>query len=90
MEIIKHLFARVVVRRIGKGEASFGWEIQGEETVDPSYVSPDKFGSMEAAYRAGQARLAEFQKLVRSPYPRTDRWRSRPTHQDVHVAQAVG
>ena len=90
MEIIKHLFARVVVRRVGKGEASFRWEIQGEETVAPSYVSPDKFGSMEAAYQAGQARLAEFQRPVRSQYPRNNRWQSRPTEQDVHGAQAAG
>ncbi len=67
MEIAKFLFARVVVRRVSKGDASFGWEIQGEETFEPPYVCPDTFATMEAAYQAGRARLAEFDKPTRMP-----------------------
>jgi hypothetical protein len=33
---------------------------------EPVYVSPEAFVSMEAAYRAGQARLAEFTPPPRS------------------------
>jgi hypothetical protein len=34
--------------------------------VEPIYVSPDAFGSMEDAYRAGRARLPEFIPSPRS------------------------
>ncbi|MDQ2761986.1 MAG: hypothetical protein M3Y22_00305, partial [Pseudomonadota bacterium] len=55
-----HLDIRVIVRRVGLGAAPFAWEIHGSNTPVPRYVSPDRFRSMEAAYDAGQARLAEF------------------------------
>jgi hypothetical protein len=55
-----HLNTRVVVRRVGLGAFPFAWEIHGSNTSVPRYVSPDRFRSMEAAYGAGQARLAEF------------------------------
>lgn len=73
------LFIRVVVRRAHAGAAPFGWEIQGAETIDTIYVSPDKFGTMEAAYNAGQARLKEFMPKARSMPDMTENryWRSR-------------
>jgi hypothetical protein len=38
--------------------------------AEPVYVSPEAFASMEAAFRAGQARLAEFTPPQRlSPDP---------------------
>jgi hypothetical protein len=55
-----NLSIKVVVRRVRTGARPYGWEIQGEDGVEPIYVSPDSFPAMEAAYRAGQARLAEF------------------------------
>jgi hypothetical protein len=54
------LSIRVVVRRARRGAAPFIWEINKDSMAEPVYVSPEAFGSMEAAYRAGQARLAEF------------------------------
>jgi hypothetical protein len=51
----------VVVRRRARGGiAPFGWEVHGADTAEPLHVSPDRFVSMEEAYGAGQARLAEF------------------------------
>ena len=72
-----------------KEEPLLAGRFQGEETYEPCYVSPDRFVSMEAAYQAGQAKLAEFQKPMRSEYPRNNRWRLRPTGQDVHATQAM-
>jgi len=54
------LSTRVVVRRAGGGAAPFVWEISKDSMTDPVYISPEAFGSMEAAFLAGQARLAEF------------------------------
>jgi hypothetical protein len=54
------LSIRVVVRRARRGAAPFIWEINKDNMAEPVYVSPDAFASMEAAYQAGQARLAEF------------------------------
>jgi hypothetical protein len=54
------LSIRVVVRRARRGVAPFIWEINTDTRAEPVYVSPDAFASMEAAYQAGQARLAEF------------------------------
>jgi hypothetical protein len=50
----------IVVRRVRVGSAPFGWEVHRVDTAGPIHVAPDRFRSMEAAYRAGQARLAEF------------------------------
>jgi len=50
----------VVRRRARAGAAPFGWEVHGADTAEPLHVSPDRFTSMEQAYWAGQARLAEF------------------------------
>ena len=54
------LSIRVVVRRARRGAAPFVWEITKDSMAEPVYISPEAFRSMEAAYQAGQARLAEF------------------------------
>jgi hypothetical protein len=54
------LSIKVVVRRARRGATPFIWEINRDSMVEPVYVSPDAFVSMEAAFKAGQARLAEF------------------------------
>jgi hypothetical protein len=67
---------RIVVRRVGVGATPFGWEVY--DGITPRYASPDRFRSLEAAYSAGQARLAEFlppksikqkQTLILQPVP---------------------
>ena len=76
------LFIRVVVRRVQAGQTPFRWEIHGAETVDTIYISPDRFGNMEAAYSAGQARLAEFMPAQRQRPEMTQNrfWRSRQSN----------
>jgi hypothetical protein len=54
------LSVSVVVRRVTVGSAPFGWEIHCAGATGPIHVSADRFRSMEAAYRAGQARLGDF------------------------------
>jgi hypothetical protein len=67
MRITKEeLSTKVIVRRARRGTAPFIWEINTENRAEPIYVSPDAFGSMEDAYRAGQARLSEFVPSARS------------------------
>jgi hypothetical protein len=67
MRITKEeLSTKVVVRRARRGTAPFVWEINAENRAEPIYVSPDAFGSMEDAYRAGRARLSEFVPSPRS------------------------
>jgi hypothetical protein len=56
----EELSIRVVVRRVRRGPTPFVWEINGENAAAPIYVSPEGFGTMEDAYVAGKARLAEF------------------------------
>jgi hypothetical protein len=60
------LAVSVVVRRVRIGAAPFGWEVHYAAAAKPLHVSPETFRSMEAAYRAGQARLAEFVPQVRT------------------------
>ena len=50
----------LVVRRVTIGAMPFTWEVCRADAPNPIHVSPDRFPSMEAAYRAGQARLPEF------------------------------
>jgi hypothetical protein len=65
MRVSKEALAvSVVVRRVKTGAAPFGWEVHHAAAPRPIHVSPETFRSMEAAYRAGQARLEEF---VRTP-----------------------
>jgi hypothetical protein len=60
MRISKEALAvTIVVRRVGVGAACFGWEVH-HDTLGVLHVAPDRFNSMEAAYKAGTARLAEF------------------------------
>jgi hypothetical protein len=67
MRITKEQLAtKVVVRRARRGAAPFIWEINTDNRAEPIYVSPDGFGSMEDAYRAGRARLSEFIPSPRS------------------------
>jgi hypothetical protein len=54
------LSIKVIVRRARRGATPFVWEINRDSMPEPVYVSPEAFGSMEEAFRAGQARLAEF------------------------------
>jgi hypothetical protein len=54
------LSTRIVVRRARRGVAPFVWEVNRDNMAAPMYVSPEAFGSMEAAFVAGQARLREF------------------------------
>ena len=63
----EELAARVVVRRAGSGAAPFRWEVHWYEQPVPVFVSPSRFSSMEAAYRAGQAGLPEFLPPRRTP-----------------------
>jgi hypothetical protein len=60
------LSTRVVVRRARRGAAPFVWEITKDSMTEPVFISPEAFGSMEAAFLAGQARLAEFTPPQRS------------------------
>jgi hypothetical protein len=68
------LSIRVVVRRARRGATPFIWEINRDSMCEPVYVSPEAFVSMEAAYRAGQARLAEFTPPPRSIPESTDQY----------------
>ena len=55
------LSTSVVVRRVGRGAAPFGWEIyRNDIDIQLIHASPDRFGSMDAAYTAGAAQLEEF------------------------------
>ena len=54
------LATSIVVRRVWMGAAPFGWAVYRADAAAQIYVSSDRFRSMHEAYRAGQARLAEF------------------------------
>lgn len=54
------LATRVVVRRARRGAAPFVWEINMDNRIEPIYVSPEAYGCMESAYKAGQARLRDL------------------------------
>ena len=61
MRISKEALAlSVVVRRIHVGAAPFAWEVHRTSASAPVQVSAERFRSMEAAYQAGQARLADL------------------------------
>jgi hypothetical protein len=81
----------ILVRRVGTGAAAFGWEVHNADTVGPMHISADRFSSMEAAYRAGQARLADFITKRSTPTRVTAnrRWQSRQVNPDVCGAQAT-
>jgi hypothetical protein len=50
---------KVVVRRVATGVAPYGWELHSGDVITPIQVSRTRFRSMEAAFKAGQAGLAE-------------------------------
>ncbi len=61
MRISKEALAlRVVVRRVRTGTAPFCWEVHRDPELQPIHVSHETFRSMEAAYGAGLAKLADF------------------------------
>jgi hypothetical protein len=57
----------VVVRRVETGSTPFRWEVQPADRLLPVHVSSERFRSMQAAYEAGQAWLADSPAL---PLPR--------------------
>jgi hypothetical protein len=73
------LSIRVVIRRVERSATPFSWEVYSEERADPLYVSSERFGNMEAACQAGQARLTEFIPQRSMPPGVTENrcWRSR-------------
>ncbi len=56
---IEALFMHIFIRRTGVGPAPFTWEVHGDG-ITPIHVSSERYKSMDAAYNAGQARLADF------------------------------
>jgi hypothetical protein len=61
MRMTKEALSTVIlVRRVRIGAAPFRWEVHRAGNADPIHVSSDHYKSMEAAFRAGQARLEEF------------------------------
>ncbi len=85
------LSIRVVVHRIKTGAAPFRWEIHGD-APEPIYASPAEFTGIDAAFRAGQARLAEFMPK-RSMAPgdtENRRWHARRFGADGRVASING
>ena len=73
------LTIRVVVRRVGIGSARYRWEIHAMDTAEPVHVSAVSYIGMEAAYSAGQARLADFIPKRSLPPGETEnrQWQSR-------------
>ena len=57
----------VVIRRVHVGAAPFNWEVHRAGAPAPVQVSAERFRSMEAAYHAGQACLADM--ISRRPRP---------------------
>jgi hypothetical protein len=54
------LSVSVVVRRVARGAAPFGWEVHRIDLDQLVHASPERFGSMDAAYTAGAAQLVDF------------------------------
>jgi hypothetical protein len=61
MRVSKEALAlSVVVRRVRVGTTPFAWEVHRSGATAPVRVSDERFGSMEAAYQAGQACLTDL------------------------------
>jgi hypothetical protein len=61
MRVSKEALAlSVVVRRVRVGAIPFSWEVHRAGAPHPVQVSTEGFRSMEAAYQAGQACLADL------------------------------
>jgi hypothetical protein len=70
VSIIKEsLTVSLIVRRVARGAAPFGWEVQRTDMEQLVHASTERFGSMAAAYTAGAARLADFIPPKRSTPP---------------------
>jgi len=53
-------YLTVVVRRINTGATPFVWEVRRDSEAVSLHVSAERYNNMEAAYRAGRARLPDF------------------------------
>jgi hypothetical protein len=70
MSIIKEsLTVNLIVRRVARGAAPFGWEVQRTDMEQVVHASTERFGSLDAAYTAGAARLVDFIPKKRSAPP---------------------
>lgn len=58
---------QVVVRRVAVGPAPFRWEVHNGDAFVPLHVSEDRYRGMEAAFKAGQAWLANLVSLSSLP-----------------------
>jgi hypothetical protein len=65
-----HLTHRLIVQRTATGSAPYQWEVHADG-LSPLQVSPDRFRSMEAAHKAGEAWLADFFASRQSARPRS-------------------
>ncbi len=83
------LSIKVVVRRAKRGATPFVWEINRDSMVEPVYVSPEAFVSMEAAYSAGQARLAEFVPSPRASVEAMENYHWQSNHRDRAASDAM-
>jgi hypothetical protein len=61
------LSTSVVVRRVARGVAPFGWEIHRTDMARLLHASPARFQTMDAAYVAGAAQLEEFIPKLSAP-----------------------
>jgi hypothetical protein len=86
------LSVNLMVRRVGTGSAAFGWEVHNADTASPIHISPDRFSSMEAAYKAGKARLAEFipKRSMPPGVTANRRWQSRQIGRGVYDMSGIG
>jgi hypothetical protein len=64
----EQLSTHIVVKRAPTG-MTFMWEVHRDDSATPVFVSPEKYRGMDAAYRAGTARLAEFIPSKRTVHP---------------------
>ena len=89
MRITKEVLAtNLLVRRVAVGATPFRWEVHSADTAEPLHISPDRFASMEAAYQAGQARLAEFvpKRSLPAEPAGNHRWKANRAGGDVAAA----
>ena len=80
------MFIHVFVHRAEVGGAApFTWEIRGAGAT-PIEVSGERFKSMNAAYEAGKARLAELKRSLLTPRSAVRLARDDAKGQDQSVA----
>lgn len=75
----------MVVRRVATGSIPFTWELRNGDSVTPVQVSLQRFRSMQDAYVAGQAGLADYlsQRLAKSVRPTPRRILATPDALDL-------